>query len=81
MLNICFQYDISKIAALLHRAADLTTPPSLKETKYLLPKPALAARDMRPNQWVSLVNKYWEEEHMAHEDFTPMSAKAAVLGL
>lgn len=76
----CVQYDISKIAALLHRAADLSTPPSMKETKYLLPKPALAARDMRPTQWVSLVNNYWGEENMASESFTPMSAKASVLG-
>lgn len=46
----------------------------------MLPKPALAARDMRPNQWVSLVNKYWEEESMGGDGFSPMSAKASVLG-
>jgi len=72
-------YDIARIAALLHRAADLRTPPTLKETKYLLPKPALAARDMRPNQWVSLVNKYWAEERMGDDLMRPIQAKAIVL--
>ena len=32
-------YDIAKVAALLHRAADMDQKPSIKETKFLLPKP------------------------------------------
>ena len=34
-------FDISKVAALLHRAADMDHKPTIKETKFLLPKPAL----------------------------------------
>ena len=48
-------YDISKVAALLHRAADMDQKPSIKETKFLLPKPALSAKDIKPPQWVNMV--------------------------
>jgi myosin-15 len=68
-------HDISRIAALLHRAADLKVQPNLKETKYLLPKPALAARDMKPAQWVSLVSNYWDDIRA----LSPASAKGNVL--
>ena len=49
-------YDIAKVAALLHRAADMDHKPTIKETKFLLPKPALSARDIKPPQWVNMVS-------------------------
>ncbi|KAF5306868.1 hypothetical protein FQA39_LY00098 [Lamprigera yunnana] len=51
--------DIALVAALLHRAADLGHPPSLKEVKFLLPKPVLALREPRPPQWLALVQTSW----------------------
>jgi myosin-15 len=61
---------------LLHRAADLDHMPTMKETKYLLPKPALSVRDIKPPQWVNLVQSSWKEV----EHFKPSQAKAQVLG-
>merc|ERR1711993_230369 len=54
-------YDIAKIAALLHRAADMDHKPTIKETRFLLPKPALSARDIKPPQWVNMVQSSWDE--------------------
>merc|ERR1719367_1870708 len=54
-------FDISKVAALLHRAADMDHKPTIKETKFLLPKPALSARDIKPPQWVNMVQSSWDE--------------------
>ncbi|VEN63077.1 unnamed protein product [Callosobruchus maculatus] len=51
--------DMALIAALLHRAADLSHPPSLKEVKFLLPKPVLSLREPRPPQWLALVQTSW----------------------
>jgi len=68
-------YDIAKVAALLHRAADLDHMPTMKETKYLLPKPALSVRDIKPPQWVNLVQSSWKEV----EYLKPSQAKAQVL--
>ncbi|XP_072386404.1 unconventional myosin-XV [Diabrotica undecimpunctata] len=51
--------DMSLIAALLHRAADLGHSPNLKEVKFLLPKPVLALREPRPAQWLALVQTSW----------------------
>lgn len=51
--------DMARIAALLHRAADLSHVPAMKEIKFLLPKPALGVRDIKPSQWVSLVQAAW----------------------
>ena len=65
------------MAALLHRAADLDHMPTMKETKYLLPKPALSVRDIKPPQWVNLVQSSWKEV----EHYKPSQAKAQVLGL
>ena len=48
-------YQVARVAALLHRAADMDHVPTLKETKFLLPKPALSARDIKPPQWVNMV--------------------------
>lgn len=45
------------MASLLHRAADMDLKPTIKETKFLLPKPALSAREIKPPQWVSMVRK------------------------
>jgi myosin-15 len=70
------QYDIAKIAALLHRAADMTHMPAMKETKFLLPKPALAVRDIKPPQWVNMVQASWQEV----EGLATVQAKAQVLG-
>lgn len=51
--------DMARIAALLHRAADLSHVPAMKEIKFLLPKPALGIRELRPAQWVALVQSAW----------------------
>ncbi|KAL1494091.1 hypothetical protein ABEB36_009744 [Hypothenemus hampei] len=51
--------DMALVAALLHRAADLAHPPSLKEVKFLLPKPVLGLREPRPPQWLALVQTSW----------------------
>ena len=61
---------------MLHRAADMDNMPTMKETKYLLPKPALTLRDVRPPQWVNLVQSAWREV----ENLTPIQAKAQVVG-
>lgn len=61
---------------MLHRAADLDHMPTMKETKYLLPKPALSVRDIKPPQWVNLVQSSWKEV----EYLKPSQAKAQVLG-
>lgn len=70
------QYDIAKVAALLHRAADLEEVPTMKEVKYLLPKPALTVRDVKPPQWVNMVQSAWPEV----ASLTSLQAKAQVLG-
>merc|ERR1712183_992359 len=62
-------------AALLHKAADMDHVPTLKETKFLLPKPALSARDIKPPQWVNMVQGSWAEV----QDQTASHAKAEVL--
>ena len=77
MLISCLQ--VAKVAALLHKAADMDHVPTLKvdnddtnlsddesnlfqETKFLLPKPALSARDIKPPQWVNMVQvKRWNQ--------------------
>ncbi|XP_066258344.1 unconventional myosin-XV isoform X2 [Euwallacea similis] len=51
--------DMALVAALLHRAADLAHTPSLKEVKFLLPKPVLGLREPRPPQWLALVQTSW----------------------
>lgn len=51
--------DMARIAVLLHRAADLNHVPAMKEIKFLLPKPALGIRELRPAQWVALVQSAW----------------------
>ncbi|XP_050694860.1 unconventional myosin-XV-like isoform X6 [Eriocheir sinensis] len=68
-------YDIAKVAALLHRAADLEEVPTMKEVKYLLPKPALTVRDVKPPQWVNMVQSAWPEV----ASLTSLQAKAQVL--
>ncbi|KAG7164394.1 Unconventional myosin-XV-like 1 [Homarus americanus] len=68
-------YDIAKVAALLHRAADLEDVPTMKEVKYLLPKPALTVRDVKPPQWVNMVKSAWPEVSA----LTSLQAKAQVL--
>ncbi|XP_039291022.1 unconventional myosin-XV [Nilaparvata lugens] len=68
-------YEVAKLAALLHRAADMTHPPAMKETKFLLPKPALAERDIKPAQWVQLVQSNWPAVQSMHS----IDAKAQLL--
>ncbi|XP_064478725.1 unconventional myosin-XV-like isoform X2 [Ornithodoros turicata] len=53
--------DMARIAALLHRAADMQHVPSKDEVKYLLPKPVLAMKDIRPPQWVDMVQYSWPD--------------------
>ena len=88
--------QVSKVVALLHRAADMEHVPTLKETKFLLPKPALSARyikfkvfiislqcikpsqtcrDIKPPQWVNMVQGSWAEV----QDMSASRAKGAVL--
>lgn len=73
---MCWKYDVAKLAALLHRAADMTHPPAMKETKFLLPKPALTQRDIKPAQWVQLVQSNWPAVQSLHS----IQAKAQLLG-
>merc|ERR1712079_800401 len=68
-------YQVAKVAALLHKAADMDHVPTLKETKFLLPKPALSARDIKPPQWVNMVQGSWAEV----QDIAASQAKAEVL--
>ncbi|KAF4520561.1 hypothetical protein B566_EDAN011113 [Ephemera danica] len=70
-------YDIAKVAALLHRAADMSHVPAMKETKFLLPRPALAVRDIKPPQWVNMVQGSWQEV----ESLSTVHAKAQVLDI
>lgn len=70
------QFEVTKLAALLHRAADMTNPPTMKETKFLLPKPALTQRDIKPAQWVQMVQTEWNQIEMLHS----IQAKAQFLG-
>lgn len=53
--------DIARIAALLHRAANMSHEPTKDEVKYLLPKPILPMRDIRPPQWVEMVQSNWND--------------------
>lgn len=70
------QYDMAQIAALLHRAADMTHEPATKEIKYLLPKPALSLREPRPQQWSNMVQQAWN--NVQHS--SAAVCKAQVLG-
>lgn len=67
---------MAQIAALLHRAADMTHEPTTKEVKYLLPKPALSLREPRPQQWANMVQQAWN--NIMHNP--PAGCKAQVLG-
>lgn len=68
-------YEIAKMAALLHRAADMAHVPAMKETKFLLPKPALTVRDIKPTQWVNMVQSSWVDV----QGLETIQAKAQVL--
>lgn len=67
---------MAQIAALLHRAADMTHEPATKEIKYLLPKPALSLREPRPQQWSNMVQQTWS--NVQHS--SAAVCKAQVLG-
>ncbi|XP_068984012.1 unconventional myosin-XV isoform X3 [Bombus flavifrons] len=68
-------FDMAQIAALLHRAADMTHEPTTKEIKYLLPKPVLSLREPRPQQWSNMVQQAWN--NVQHN--TVAACKAQVL--
>ncbi|XP_028967897.1 unconventional myosin-XV-like [Galendromus occidentalis] len=51
--------DIAHIASLLHRAADMQHMPTKDEVKYLLPKPVLPMKEIKPPQWVEMVQAHW----------------------
>lgn len=53
--------QISRIASLLHRAAEMEVMPTKDEIKYLLPKPVLAMRAIKPHQWVESVQNHWND--------------------
>ncbi|KAI2804564.1 Myosin and Kinesin Tail domain protein [Blomia tropicalis] len=53
--------QIARIASLLHRAAEMDQMPSKDEIKYLLPKPVLAMRTIKPHQWVEMVQNHWND--------------------
>ena len=67
--------DICRIAALLHRAADMEYQPTKEEVKYLLPKPILPMKFMKPNRWVELVQENWADMSA----ISTMEAKAQCL--
>jgi len=53
--------QIARIASLLHRAADMEQMPTKDEVKYLLPKPVLVMKELRPPQWVEMVQNNWND--------------------
>ena len=67
--------DIARIAALLHRAADMEHVPSRDEVKYLLPKPILPLRDIKPAAWVEMVQSNWHEACMSSLNTTEAKAQ------
>jgi len=67
---------VCRLAALLHRAADMLQPPTLKETKFLLPKPALMQNEVNPQQLVQMVQNNWPQIETLHS----VEAKAQFLG-
>lgn len=69
--------DMARIAAVLHRAADLNHVPAMKEIKFLLPKPALGIRELRPAQWVALVQSAWPSV----AGLNPIQVKAQFLNI
>ncbi|XP_055613590.1 unconventional myosin-XV-like [Uranotaenia lowii] len=69
--------DMARIAAILHRAADLNHLPAMKEIKFLLPKPALSLRELRPAQWVALVQSAWPST----ASLSPIQVKAQFLNV
>lgn len=69
--------DMARIAAILHRAADLNHIPVMKEIKFLLPKPALGLRELRPSQWVNLVQAAWASV----APLSPLQCKAQFLSV
>ncbi|XP_073998346.1 unconventional myosin 10A isoform X4 [Rhodnius prolixus] len=71
-------FEMSKLGALLHRAADMTHPPGTKETKFLLPKPVLGYRETRPADWVQMVQQAWSA---GVQNMTSIDAKAMLLEL
>jgi len=71
------QFEVCRLAALLHRAADMVQPPTLKETKFLLPKPALMQNEVNPQQLVQMVQNNWPQIEALHS----VEAKAQFLGV
>ncbi|KAH9423690.1 hypothetical protein DERP_005271 [Dermatophagoides pteronyssinus] len=72
-----FVQQIARIASLLHRAAELEQMPTKDEIKYLLPKPVLALRIIKPIQWVEMVQNHWNDMSA----LSPIEAKAQCLDI
>ncbi|OTF73406.1 myosin XV-like protein, partial [Euroglyphus maynei] len=72
-----FIQQIARIASLLHRAAELEQMPTKDEIKYLLPKPILALRTLKPMQWVEMVQNHWNDMSA----LSPIEAKAQCLDI
>jgi len=54
----------------------MVQPPTLKETKFLLPKPALMQNEVNPQQLVQMVQNNWPQIETLHS----VEAKAQFLG-
>lgn len=54
----------------------MVQPPTLKETKFLLPKPALMQNEVNPQQLVQMVQNNWPQIEALHS----VEAKAQFLG-
>lgn len=53
--------QIARIASLLHRAAEMDVMPNKDEIKFLLPRPIVHMRTMKPGQWVEAVQNHWND--------------------
>lgn len=69
--------DVGRVAALLHRAAGMEHSPTREEVKFLLPKPVLPLRDIKPGQWVEMVQTNWQDM----SSLTTTEAKAQCLDI
>ena len=75
---IKLQRIMLQVAALLHRAAYKDVMPTIKESKSLLPKPALSSHGMPCTlQWVRMVQRKWTTDQISL--LSTYRAKAKVL--
>lgn len=69
--------QIARLASLLHRAAKMDTMPTKDEIKFLLPKPIIPLRSIKPAQWVEMVQNHWHDMSA----LTTIEAKAQCLDI